>query len=87
MKSDDKTQNNTPIKNTITPQSAMDDYFSGMFNCSDQDSLQELSDRQDTTNDDLAKQGTLIKKSVAKSYPKPKLKPKKKKKPFRLISF
>lgn len=87
MKSDDKTQNNTPIKNTITPQSAMDDYFSGMFNCSDQDSLQELSDRQDTTNDDLAKQGTLIKKSVAKSYPKPKLKPKKKKNHFDSLAF
>lgn len=87
MKSNDKTQRNNSIKNTITPQSAMDDYFNGMFNSSDEASSQKLTGGQDSKSNDLTKQEALIKKSETKSTPKPKLKPKKKKNYFDALAF
>tara|TARA_R110002049_G_scaffold73894_10_gene190793 strand:- start:1211 stop:2377 length:1167 start_codon:yes stop_codon:yes gene_type:complete len=86
MKSNDKTQKNSQIKNTISPQSAMDDYFNGMFGSSVEDPLEGLSTQQDSKCDEAAKHDS-AKNNETKSPPKPKLKPKKQKTYFNSLSF
>tara|TARA_R110002167_G_scaffold282447_3_gene487694 strand:- start:788 stop:1960 length:1173 start_codon:yes stop_codon:yes gene_type:complete len=79
MKDNDKAQNNISANNTVTPQSAMDDYFSDMFGSPEEHPLQELAGRQGSDNAEISKHDIFHKAKETKSASKPKLKPKKQK--------